>query len=116
MTDTRTRPKLLTAGEVAEALNCDAKTVYRMFDAGRLKGLYLMGPPPNQRRGKKGVRIFEDSVDALLTTGPTEVAAFQQGLRPKDDAAAVPPPRRRATRPAKPRPTSRAWETLPPPK
>ena len=108
------RSKLQTAREVAATLNCDTKTVYRMFEAGRLTGLYLMGPPQTQRRGKKGLRIFEDSVNALLVTGPAEVAAFQQDLRPKDNGA-VPPPRRRTTRPSKPRASGRAWETLPPP-
>jgi hypothetical protein len=108
-------PKLKTAREVAETLNCDTKTVYRMFEAGRLKGLYLMGPPQNQRRGKKGVRIFEDSVAALLASGPAEVAAFQQGLPPKGAGIATQPPRRQTTRPSKPT-TGRAWETLPPPK
>lgn len=110
------QPKLQTAREVAETLNCDTNTVYKMADSGRLKGLYLMGPPQEQRRGKKGLRIFNDSVNALLVAGPAEIAAFQQNLRPKDTGAAVPPPRRRTTQPARPKGSERAWEALPPPK
>lgn len=109
------RPKLQTAREVAATLNCDTNTVYRMFGAGRLTGLYLMGPPQNQRRGKKGIRIFKDSVDALLVAGPQEVTKFQQNLAPKDRGATASPPCRRTTRQSKPKATGRAWETLPPP-
>lgn len=108
------RPKLRTANEVAGILNCDAKTVYRMLDAGRLQGIYLMGPPQPQRRGKKGVRIFESSVDALLASGPAEIAEFQRNLRPQKSGAGV-PPLHRTTRPTKPKATGRAWEALPPP-
>lgn len=109
------RPKLQTAREVAAILNCDTNTVYRMFGAGRLTGLYLMGPPQNQRRGKKGIRIFKESVDALLVAGPQEVIEFQQNLTPKDRGATALPPCPRTTRQSKPKATGRSWETLPPP-
>lgn len=107
------RPKLLKPDLVAKTLDCNIKTVYRMLDAGRLTGLYLMGPPQAQRRGKKGIRIFAESVDALLAAGPTEIAEFQQYLRLKGAGSATPPPRHQTTRPSKP--TGRAWEMLPPP-
>ena len=117
MTDCTTRSPLLKPEEVAAILNCHESTVCRMVESGRLKGIYLMGPPAAQRRGKKGLRILPESVDDLLTTGPQEVAQFQQAVRPTPEpsppaTAVLPPPQISLTR--KRTGGRRAWEVLPP--
>src|SRR5579883_1968976 len=107
------RLQLLKPEDVARVLNCHISTVNRMVESGRLKGLYLMGPPTTQRKGKKGLRILPESLDSLLTVGPEEVEKFQEEAEEPsvEPVLSVPSPRR-APRVKGHR---RAWETLPPP-
>ena len=60
------------------------------------------------------LRHYTNGVDALLASGPAEIAEFQRNLRPQKSGAGV-PPLHRTTRPTKPKATGRAWEALPPP-
>src|SRR4051812_14655479 len=86
MTGRDPRP-LLKPDYVASRLNCHVSTVCRMVEAGRLKGIYLMGPPSGQRRGKKGLRIIPESLDDLLSSGPNEVSQFQDEVRSRNAPA-----------------------------
>jgi hypothetical protein len=65
-------PKLLRADEVAARLRCDVSTVYDMVWSGRLKGFSLTGNLDPNKRGRKALRIFAWSVDALISGGVAE--------------------------------------------
>jgi len=59
----QTAGSLLTAGKVAQRLNCSSKTVLRMADAGQLTRRYLR--PGNA----KSLRFSEAEIEALCGVG-----------------------------------------------
>jgi excisionase family DNA binding protein len=65
-------PSVLTVKEVASALKCGLSTVYEMCDSGVLKCFRLK--PGSQ----KGIRVFADSVEALMRGGPAQPAVVLQ--------------------------------------
>jgi excisionase family DNA binding protein len=54
--DTGSRPRLLTIAETMAVLHCSRKTLYRLFDAGKLQRTYV---------GPRAPRVDEAEVEAF---------------------------------------------------
>jgi excisionase family DNA binding protein len=66
---TQAPPRLLTTDEVAERLQVNRKTVYRLIWAGQLPAVKLAS------RGRGALRVREDELEAWLTSDPEGAAA-----------------------------------------
>src|SRR4051794_26013850 len=94
-----TLPLLLTATEVAEVLRCHPSTVYDLTNSGRLKSVCLTGDRPKNKRGRKGLRIFSESLKAFLKAGFERPAEEPRPAPPEEpELALAPPPVTRPTR------------------
>lgn len=91
---------LLLPQEVAERLRCHVSTVYVLYHEGRLKGFSLTGNCDPSKRGKKGLRFLESSVDDFIQSGLQQVPAppRHEPLPPALSLPEVTPARRGGSR------------------
>jgi excisionase family DNA binding protein len=104
--------KLLTANEVAELLRCHVSTVYDLVKKGRLRAISLTGDLMSDRRGRKGLRISECSLNEFLDTAlaPKDINPPRAEPEPPQP---LPDPLPLRTRPVKPAGRSGSRVVLP---